>query len=194
LGALGAGVRQIWRGALFGGYLFTEYDRTAFGNNFWMLNPGLEAFTPRWDFHANGYFPLGVKRNVTGVFFGSDLGITCPTFIGHNQFDQVFNSINEVAPGFDAQIGYIIPNMHRLRIFGAGYFYFFRHATDIRGAAGGIEIPFNQRISLLFRDSYDNVNRNTALLTLRVYFNPMNKADENDIHTRLLDPTAVSPQ
>jgi hypothetical protein len=188
LGAFGAGLRQIWQGAIFGGYLFTEYDRTVFGNNFWTLNPGLEAITPRWDFHINGYFPLGSKKNVTGVFFGSDLGITCSTFIGRNQFDEVFNSINETARGLDAQIGYIIPHTHRIRIFGAGYYYFFHQAKDLGGGAAGAEIPLTQTISFLFRDSYDNVNKNTALLTIRVYFNTIDKSDENDIHTHLLDP------
>jgi hypothetical protein len=68
LGAFGAGLRQIWQGAIFGGYLFSEYDHTVFGNNFWTLNPGLEAFTPRWDFHINGYFPLEVRK-MSRVFF-----------------------------------------------------------------------------------------------------------------------------
>ncbi len=76
-----------------------------------------------------------------------------------------------------------------MRIFGAGYYYFFHQAKDLGGGAAGAEIPLNQTISLLFRDSYDNVNKNTALLTIRVYFNAIDKSDENDIHTRLLDPT-----
>jgi hypothetical protein len=126
--------------------------------------------TPHWDVRANAYVPLGDRQNVNAVYFGSQLGVTCPTFIGHQQFDQVYNNINEVAPGVDGQIGYVIPNAKRTRIFGGGYYYFFNQAPDIRGLVGGVELPLNQTISLLFRDSYDNVNRNTALFTLRVYF------------------------
>jgi hypothetical protein len=188
LGALGTGLREIWRGAIFGGYVFGEYDRTALGNNYWTINPGLEMMTSHWDVRANAYIPLGDRQNVNAVLFGSQLGITCPTFIGHKQFDQVFNDVNEVAPGLEAQIGYIIPNARRTRVFGGGYYYFFNQAPDIRGLVGGVELPLNQKISLLFRDSYDNVNKNTALFTLRVYLGGIQKIDENDIHERLLDP------
>lgn len=188
LGAIGTGARGIWRNAIFGGYVFGEYDHTVLGNNYWMMNPGLEIMTPHWDLRANGYLPFGNKENINNIYFGSQLGVTCPFFTGHQQFDQVYNDVNEVAPGLDAQIGYIIPKARRTRVFGGGYYYFFKHAADIRGAVVGVELPLNQTISLLFRDSYDNVNKNTSVFTLRVYFGGINKVDENDIHERLLDP------
>jgi hypothetical protein len=188
LGALGGGLREIWQGAIFGGYLFGEYDRTALGNNTWTLNPGLEMMTPHWDVRVNGYFPLENTEYLNNVYFGSQLGVSCPVFRGRQQFDQVYNDINEIAPGLDAQVGYIIPNLRRTRVFGGGYYYFFNHAPEIRGLVSGVEIPLNQTMSLLFRDSYDNANKNTAVFTLRVYFGGINKVDENDVHERLLDP------
>lgn len=188
LGALGGGLREIWRGAIFGGYLFGEYDRTALGNNTWTLNPGLEMLSPHWDVRINGYFPLENREYVNNVYFGSQLGVSCPVFKGRQQFDQVYNDINEIAPGLDAQVGYIIPNLRRTRVFGGGYYYFFNQAPEIRGLVTGVELPLNQTLSLMFRDSYDNVNKNTAVFTLRVYFGGINKVDENDVHERLLAP------
>jgi hypothetical protein len=188
LGSIGAGIRRMMNDEIFGGYLFAEYDRTNLGNLYWTVVPGLEWMSPNWDLHLNGYFPVGNKDNVTGIFFGSQLGVTCPTFHGHQQFDQIYNSTNEVGPGMDLQIGYIIPNFRRTRVFGAGYYYWFEHTSNIRGGAVGIEIPMTRMTSLLFRDSYDNISKNTALFTLRVYFDGIEKYDENDVSERMLDP------
>jgi hypothetical protein len=188
LGALGLGARGIMNDEIFGGYVFAERDRTALGNIYWTIVPGIELMSPRWDFHVNGYLPVGNKDNITGVFFGSQFGLTCPTFRGHEQIDEIFNSANEVAEGVDVQIGYILSSFGRTRIFGTGYYYGFQHALKLRGGAVGIEIPITQTTSLLFRDSYDNVNRNTALFTLRVYFGGIEKSSVSDIGERLLDP------
>lgn len=69
-----------------------------------------------------------------------------------------------------------------------GYHFEFKGAKNINGVIGGIEMPINDRFSILVRDSYDRVQRNTTLVTLRLTLGGEKKEVIPEIHDRLLDP------
>ncbi|ASQ45046.1 hypothetical protein clem_02420 [Legionella clemsonensis] len=49
-------------------------------------------------------------------------------------------------------------------------------------------MPLNQYFTVSVRDSYDRVQKNTALLTLRLTLGGIAKSEQPNIHERLLDP------
>ena len=79
--------------------------------------------TNDWDLHINGYIPTKREKS-EGIFFGNQLGITdFVRFSGHQEFDNLFEKVEEVGAGFDAEVGYTIPGKRRYRLFGGGYFF-----------------------------------------------------------------------
>ncbi|HVT62768.1 MAG TPA: hypothetical protein VHD33_04685, partial [Legionellaceae bacterium] len=61
LASPGIGYRGIIRDVILGGYLFGDYDHTNLNKNFWVISPGLELISTRWDVHLNGYFANNSK-------------------------------------------------------------------------------------------------------------------------------------
>ncbi|MCL9682612.1 inverse autotransporter beta domain-containing protein [Legionella maioricensis] len=188
LGSIGGGYRSIPGNYLWGAYVFADFNRIAEGSRFFVLNPGLEYMTNRWDVHLNGYFPTS-KQKVQGTFIGSEVGITqYVSFAGHNQFDNLVNLVDEVGNGLDGEVGFTLPETRNIRLFTGGYHFSFQQAQDINGVIGGVELPLNKHFTVSVRDSYDRVQKNTTLFTVRFTMGGVEKSEQADIHNRLLDP------
>ncbi|KTD08245.1 inverse autotransporter beta domain-containing protein [Legionella jamestowniensis] len=188
LGSIGGGLRGIHNNYLWGAYVFGDYNRTSRGQHFPVVNPGLELMTNYLDIHVNGYFPT-TKQKSEGIFLGSDLGTTqYISFTGHSQFDSLINVVEEVGNGVDGEIGLTLPETRNLRLFGGGYHFAPQNTSDINGIVGGVEVPINHNLTVAFRDSYDNVQKNTALFTVRFTLGGIKKSEQPTVRDRLLDP------
>ncbi|CEK10689.1 inverse autotransporter beta domain-containing protein [Legionella hackeliae] len=189
LWSAGGGFRGIQNNSfLWGAYAFGDYNRTSRGQHFTVVNPGVEAMTNYWDVHVNGYFPTS-KQKSEGLFLGTQLGTTqYISFTGHSQFDSIVNVVEEVGNGVDGEVGLTLPQLRYLRLFGGGYHFAPQHVSDINGVVGGVEVPINNNLTVSVRDSYDRVQKNTALFTVRFTLGGINKGEQPNIHDRLLDP------
>lgn len=190
-GSLGAGYRQIYGNYLSGAYVFGDYSRTTNGNGFWVLNPGVEMFSASWDTRINGYIPMSNSVVVNGpTVAGNVIGISKNvTFNNHQQYDHLYGLFEEMGQGLDTEVGYTFERANHTRVFGGAYFFNFNQAqpNNMNGAIAGVEMPVNKNITLVMRDSYDNVQKNTFAFTVRFTAAGMDKSGPNDVHNRMLD-------
>lgn len=193
LASIGLGGRKVVRNnSILGAYFFTDYNKTPNANYFTILNPGVELMTNQWDAHLNGYIPVGQKSKLMGVFTGNQIGMPNTSFFrGHAQYDVLFDLLEDVGPGVDLEIGHTFnafPYLKRTRVFAGGYYFTPKDTSNVSGVEVGFEMPLNFKwASVEVRDSYDNINHNTFLLTLRFTFGGLDKTREPDIHDRMLD-------
>lgn len=190
--SVGLGGRKIVRNnTILGAYLFTDSNKTPNANYFTVLNPGIEFMTNQWDGHLNSYIPVGQKSNLMGIFTANQLGMSNMSFFrGHAQYDSLLDLIENVGPGVDLEVGHILNSSYlkRTRVFAGGYYFNPKYTSNVNGVETGFEMPLKYKwASVELRDSYDNVNHNTFLLTLRFTFGGLDKTGEPDIHDRMLD-------
>lgn len=191
MGSAGLGYRQVVNCSdILGAYLFIDRNQTADQNRFWILSPGIESLGTSWDFRANGYIPLSSKHVFDHRSFGDELGMSQFVFFtGHQQFDRLFNFYEEVGPGADAEVGKIFCNLHRLAIYGGGYYFNLQDNSNIKGGEVRAEFPVTQYATLLVNDTYDNHQHNTIEAGIRLTLGGMHcPATSYDVHNRLLDP------
>lgn len=190
LASVGLGGRKIIHGnSIFGAYLFGDYNKTPSANYFTVLNPGIELMSNQWDGHLNAYLPIGQKNKLMGVFTGNQIGINNTIFFaGHTEYDTLFDLLEDVGPGADIEIGRTFSSFKRTRVFAGGYYFTPKYTADINGVEAGIEMPLKHKSAFVeVRDSYDNINHNTLVLTLRFTLGGLDKTGEPDIHDRMLD-------
>lgn len=188
LGSAGIGARGIFQEAIFGAYLFGDYNRTPDANIFRVLNPGAEWLTSIWDLHVNGYFPVSKQHKLMGVFSGNQIGSPTPVFFaGHTEYEGLYDFIEAVGPGVDTEVGFTLDSLKRARVFGGGYYFSPRLTQNIQGIEGGIEFPLKQGFTIEFRDTYDNLQHNTATIGIRLTFGGIDKSGPPDVKNRLLD-------
>lgn len=190
--SLGLGLRRIVSSdTIIGGYIFTDYNRTANAHYFTIISPGIEWMTNNWDAHVNGYIPVGKNHSVTNTLTPNQLGLGNLNFYqGHAEYQPVFEKIESVGSGIDFEIGrtFHFTSAQRARIFAGGYYFDLKYSQNINGVEAGIELPLKYRwASLEIQDSYDNVNWNTLLLTFRLTFGGIDKTDQPIIQERMLD-------
>lgn len=190
-GSLGLGGRDVVAAdqAIVGAYVFADRSVSPSDTIFWDLSPGMELITNSLDFHVNGYFPTGTQKALIGTAFGDQIGIpTYENFVGHTEYDALFNQYESVGPGTDAEVGWMVPHTDNVRIYGGGYYFAPNSAPSITGAVAGIELPITTHTTLDFDDSYDNYQHNTFLATLKFQFGGGNANNQIvDVHQRLLD-------
>jgi hypothetical protein len=200
--SLGLGGRKIFFNNIFGAYLFADYNRTPNANYFTVINPGIEWMTNSWDSHLNVYVPVGRKDETINTYTGTALGRSNTLFFrGHALYDQLFNLLENVGPGVDLEIGHTFgPSSYieRTRFFVGGYHFAPQYTSNVNGVLVGFETPLNNKwitnkwlnnkwTTLELSDSYDNVNRNTFLITLRFTLGGLDKSGAPNIHDRMLD-------
>ncbi len=183
----GAGVRFIGGNQLFGARLFADFSRTSPGKHFTTLSPGFEWMSARWDVNLNAYMPTQeVTANGSAYLGGASFQPGT-----HNQFNEVFAPYTVTGKGMDAEVGYSFAGYddRRSRIFGGGYYYDARMgAHDIRGVTAGLEMPFSERFSAAFLNSYDNVNKYTAGIKLSLSIGADTTRLSDDVHGRSAAP------
>lgn len=189
-GSIGLGDRNIVNNnTILGAYVFGDYNKTTNANYFPVVNPGVELMTNAWDAHWNGYFPVGEQSKLVALYTGQQLGIlNTELFTGHSEYSNLFDLRENVGPGTDFEVGRTFYPLNRTRFFAGSYFFNPDHMSGIHGIEGGFQIPvYHQTVFAEFRDSYDNVYRNTATVSFRINFGGMNKTCAPDIHDRMLD-------
>jgi hypothetical protein len=195
-GSIGLGGRQALNdNLLLGAYGFVDRTQTIspFGdtnNKWWAFNPGIEAMTPTWDARINGYFPVGPnERTVSGNFFGDQVGMSkYVTFQGHNQFDGLYDEVQGIGTGTDADVGYTFKSYNNIRVHGGGYYFSMPTTSNIQGGETGAEMPVNDYVSLAVDDSYDNIQKNSTMLSLKLTLGSIHKTEIGPVTERLLDP------
>jgi hypothetical protein len=189
LAGLGLGGRKIIDNRILGTYLFIDYNKSSNSNYYTVLSPGFEYITNIWDGHLNGYLPIGQKKYLISTLPANQYGINGSTFFrGHIEYDSLYDLLEDVGPGVDIEVGHTFPSLKRVRVFGGAYYFTPKYTSNVNGLEAGVEMPLKFKWSSLeVRDSYDNVNRNTFVLTLRLTFGGLDKSAEADIHDRMLD-------
>lgn len=192
LASLGLGIRKVLGcDMILGGYLFVDYNRTAENSSFTVLNPGIEFIMTGWDGHINGYFPISRDKEVLNTFTGTQLGIPNSVFLrGQTPYDTVFDYMENIGPGADVEFGYTFNPfsfLDQVRAFLGGYYFAPQYASHIRGIEAGFEISLSHLLTMDIRDSYDNVNKNTFLLTFRVLLGGIEKCAYSEIHDLILE-------
>lgn len=189
LGSGGLGYRGILGEQLLGSYVFLDANTSINNNLFWILNPGVEIMNTTWDAHLNGYIPASSRQQFLGQFSGTELGMNTTFFRNHTQYDSVFRSLEAIGPGLDGEVGYTWGRLYNARSYVGGYHFNVSEGPNINGIEGGIEVPINQFASVIVHDAYDKIQKNTAMLSLRLTFGaiPKNKPI-TDVRERMLDP------
>lgn len=188
--SVGAGLRQIVKNdMILGAYLFGDYNKTLYRNYYTVMNPGLEYLSTTWDGHVNGYFLLGTKTHFMSTVPGSQIGVFTDTyFAGHNEYDSLYNIIEDAGNGVDAQIGRTFSSLNKTRAFTGAYFFAPKYTSNITGVQVGFETPIKHKwASLEVRDSYDNINHNTFTLTLWFTMGGIPQTDTNTLSSHMLD-------
>jgi hypothetical protein len=187
----GLGGRKIIHNTILGAYLFTDYNKTPNANYFTVVNPGIEFMNNQWDGHINSYFPVASQSDLMGIFTADQLGLpTTSLFRGHAEYAPLFDLVENVGPGVDLEIGrtFNLSYLNRARVFVGGYYFDPKYTSEVNGVEAGFELPLKyQWASVEVRDSYDNINHNTILLTLRFTLGGLDKRGEANIHDRMLD-------
>lgn len=167
---LGEGYRMaISNSQLLGGYVFVDCNVAQSNSIFWMISPGVETIGTVWDARANGYIPVGSQENKTGSTTGGALGIYSGiVYSGHNEYDQIYNTVEETGPGVDAEVGRVFSSFHNLHAYVGGYFFSMPVSSNITGVEGRIEYPAMNHLSILAADTFDNLNHNTFMLGIKV--------------------------
>lgn len=175
---IAGGLRQTFGPYILGGYLFADRSESTSNKHFWSLNPGIEAMSAQLDGHLNGYFPIGSRSKTFRSAWADELGdYRFVSFSGHKQFDHILVDTETAGRGVDAEVGYRIQSFNNLRLALGGYYFNFHDMKDMRGIIGTIEYPFNDRITVLAQDSYDNLHNNTFMLTVRLRFGAINPSE-----------------
>ena len=194
----GGGYRKVFDNHIWGAYLFSDYQRPNTGGNFWDISPGVEWITPRWDAHANAYFPTNQKQQIGSPVFADTVGdYSRVSFSSHNQIDAYVQPYSVMGNGVDAEVGYSLPGINglRTRVSLGAYYYTAPNVSksvvssnsSIKGVSFGVEVPVSKNFSLSVANSYDNVNHNIAALSLNLSLGGNSSTFSHDVHDRLLD-------
>lgn len=190
----GMGYRGIVNNKIFGAYVFSDYEKTNLGENFWVLSPGVEWMTPQWDAHLNFYFPTTHSQTSGSPVYASTLGDYDNVAFEdgtHNQYDMLVQPYATLGNGVDAEIGYSFAGENHLksRVYIGDYYYQPTGDTEnILGVTAGYQQALSRNMSFSVFNSYDQVNRYAFGVGLTVTFGGNSNEYSSDVKERLLDP------
>lgn len=192
----GIGYRKTINHQIFGGYFFSDYNKTNFGAHFWVLNPGIEWMSSNWDGHVNGYFPTTKSKRCGHVDFASNYGDkSSVTFQAgtHNQYDLLIAPFDIIGNGVDAELGFSFAKLSdfRSRLYAGAYYYHppsSEHVNNISGFIAGFEQALSKNLKLSVFNSYDNLKHNVVGLAFTATLGQDSMVFSNNIDSRLLDP------
>jgi hypothetical protein len=180
--------------AVLGAYLFGDYLQAASGYKYWSIGPGLESLGTIWDFHLNGYIPMGNnswKKEAWAQEFGNYNYIQ---FAGNNVYDHRLAYYEEIGVGGDFEIGRKLFKFSNTLVKGyvQGYYYNMEHNSDVIGGGLKTTIQPAQYLTFSANYTYDNYQHSVFMLGAQVKINELfsrasNKVDENNLSNRLLD-------
>ena len=160
---------------------------------------GIEALTKDWDFRINGYFPEAGNNLIF-----SDYSDALVQIVGNSiQTSSTKTEILEVAlPGFDAEIGFKIPNIDPdIRVYGGGFYFDRSDAERVAGPRGRVEFriedPFGwkgTRITVDGEYTYDDFRGSeyfagaSIRIPLDLSFQKRPMHPKNSLQARMIEP------
>lgn len=172
---LGLGYRWLKNNAvILGGYLFGGYTRIDNNARLWVMNPGIEALSSRWDAHLNGYVVMGDRNQNVSNFLIFD------EFSGHSEFFYLFNVIQHAGDGVDAKLGYLFPGTP-LKAYVGSYFFSPAQTNNVLGGAAGLEYWVGQHTKVFANYTYDNLRRSVGAIGIGV--------ELGGVHAHRIDPS-----
>lgn len=198
MGSAGFLYRQIVANtSVLGAYVFGDYNQANSGHQYWVIAPGIESLGRTWDFHLNGYIPIGTKyweNEAWAQEFGDYSYIEFQEGT-NNVYDHRLAYYEETGIGGDAEVGCKLFKARNTLVKGylQGYYYSMDHNSDITGGGAKITIQPSRYLTFSINDTYDNYQHNVFMLGAQIrlndLFNKSNKPiDENNLTDRLLDP------
>lgn len=164
-GNVGAGFRYIPSPnnfcELLGANIFYDIREGTMGT-YQQMGGGVEILGTRWEFRANAYFPIGIKRYKSKCTF--------------NQYEEGYYAIHRrcefTAYGYNAEAGYYIVNKNDFSLFAAAgpYYLMRRHEDETLGGEIRIRPQYKDYIALELKASYDPVFKAVfqAGITIRI--------------------------
>lgn len=198
----GLGLRYIFNPAksMIGANVYYDYRGTTH-HNYNQIGAGLEGFYDRWEFHANGYFPLG---STSHKYDKELLGSTFKGFQGNNLLiNEHYKAKQEFAlKGFNAEIG-----VHPLAIrrnydlyIAAGPYYFSGKNKDAWGGMARVKATGWKYFAVEIGDSYDHLFHNRFHVEATVSYplgrrkqRSMKKASSNCFANNIMFYRAAQP-
>jgi hypothetical protein len=192
----GGGYRGIVNNQILGVYCFGDYQRTDLGQDFWVVNPGIEWISPHWDWHLNVYIPPEDSKQSGDTVFASTLGDdNAVSFENgtHNQYDELVAPFVVIGHGVDTEIGYSFSAKDNLRsrVYLGGYYYQPPSSANVEnftGVTAGFEQAITKNYSIALFNSYDQLNHYVAGVSLTVTFGGESNLFSNNVQDRMLDP------
>lgn len=192
----GGGYRGIVNNQILGIYCFGDYQRTDLGQDFWVVNPGIEWISPHWDWHLNGYLPPEESKQSGDTVFASTLGYNDTVSFEngtHNQYDQLVAPFTVIGDGIDTEIGYSFSAKDNLRsrVYLGGYYYQPPSSANVEnftGVTAGFEQAITKNYSIALFNSYDQLNHYVAGVSLTLTFGGNSNLFSNNVQDRMLDP------
>ncbi|MES2204636.1 MAG: inverse autotransporter beta domain-containing protein, partial [Pseudomonadota bacterium] len=190
----GLGYRAVVNNQIWGGYVFSDYERTSLGGNFWVISPGVEWMSSNWDAHLNGYFPTQSQQQNGSRAYADTFGIYQYGNPHDYQYDDAYlTPYAVIGNGVDTEVGYSFAQEDHLRsrVSLGGYYYHPQEAYDVSNITG-ITASFTKSLSKNFSasllNSYDNFNHYILGVSLTLEFGGDSNEFSTDVSDRLLDP------
>jgi trimeric autotransporter adhesin len=183
--------------SILGAYILGDYNKAPSGHKYLVIGPGLESLGRNWDFHLNGYLPMGDKqwKNEAWIHQFGDL-LYCEFIEGtNNVYSRGVSTNEETGIGGDFAVGRKLFKVYDIPIKGyvQGYYYNLKYNSNVLGGGLKITAQPTRYITFSANDTYDNYQHNVFMLGAQIrindLFNRSNpRLDENDLSSRLLDP------
>lgn len=179
---------------IFGMYILTDYNQTNNGHKYWNLAPGFESLGNAFDFHMNGYFPVG-KSSWSQEEYASKTGnLNYLEFKKgtNNIYDHKFLTYEEVGIGGDLSIGKKLIGFKNGTIIKGhiqGYGFDFKNHSNIFGSGIKLSAESNNDLKYSINYTYDNYQHNIVMLDVEFKFNSLFTAYKpvHHLNDRLLE-------
>lgn len=185
----GLGYRQVFNSQIYGAYILLDYNDLPSGSDkYWVISPGIESIGNRFEFRANGYFPL------TKTFTSSYL--ENPVASGNQILADQYDITEQTGNGVDSEVGVKLFSIAHMpfKAFVDGYYFNMEKQDADIGIGGRVTFQPTRYLTLEFKDVYDNYQHNVFLGGVKISFNNMvygfanNHVDDQDVQTHLYDP------
>jgi len=179
--------------SVLGLYVLGDYNQITSDQEYWDINPGIEALGGLWDFHLNGYIPVGAKcweKEDWAHNFGNRTYVRAEGFAA---YDHKLMEYIETGLGGDVEVGRKLFKIKDMVVKGyaQGYYFNMEHNSDVVGGGLKIKVDTTEQISITANYTYDNYQHSVFMAGVQVKLNGLfnkskNKVSENIAH-RLFD-------
>ena len=144
---------------ILGGNIYYDFRQGVRGS-YHQLGVGMEVIGKKWDFRANAYVPLGVKRHTTKCVFDDYIGPYCATK-RENEF---------AAYTYNAMIGYQLINSDAFSLYLAAGPYYFSGEFDTTAMGGKVSVRPQYKDYLVVDLSFSHDNVFGSIFQVEVVF------------------------